>query len=64
LIGDESYGPVLLEVNYTPTGIDAWKDERDNYLFESDVPPGEVCDQFMVFIPILLKDVKRIKNNH
>ncbi len=60
----DSYGDVLLEVEYTPSGKDAWKDEkRDNYIFDTDCPEGETCDQFMVFIPISLKDVKRIDSN-
>lgn len=51
----ESYGKVLLEVDYEPTGIYG----IDNYGFNP--PPGKICDQFCVFQPISLSNVKRIK---
>lgn len=45
----ESYGEVLLEVEYEPTGVYG----IDNYGF--DPPSGEICWQFSVFIPIDIK---------
>ena len=50
-------GEVLLEVEYDPVGIDGRG--IDNYA--SDPPPGQICWQFSVFIPIPLDKVKRIK---
>ncbi len=44
----EGYGPVLLEVEYEPVGVDGTA--TDNYGF--DPPPGETCWQFSVFVPI------------
>lgn len=52
----ESYGPVLLEVEYEPVGIDGTG--TDNY--GVDPPEGEVCTQFSVFIPIPLGRVGRV----
>jgi hypothetical protein len=52
---DESYGPVLLEVEYEPVGAKG----TDNYGF--DPPPGQECWQFSVFIPIPLSRVRRIE---
>jgi len=46
--------PVLLEVDYRPTGVFG----VDNYGFNP--PPGETCWQFSVFTPILLEHVRRI----
>ena len=48
-----SYGPVLLEAEYSPTGP-----PQDNYGF--DPPPGQVCWQFSVFGPVPLDQVKRV----
>ena len=48
---NESYGSVLIEVEYTPKGP-----PHDNYGFNP--PEGEVCWQFSVFDPIPLKEVK------
>jgi hypothetical protein len=50
----KEYGSVLLEVDYIPTGIRG----IDNYGF--DPPPGMICWQFSVFIPISISKVKRI----
>jgi hypothetical protein len=54
---------VLLEVEYDPHGVGV-EDENgevyDNYGF--DPPPGEICWQFSVFKPILLKYVKRVQS--
>ena len=50
----DSYGNVLLEVDYTPEGP-----PYDNYGF--DPPPGQVCWQFSVFVPININKIKRIK---
>ena len=52
----ESYGPVNLEVEYNPIGIDETR--ADNYFFAP--PEGEVCWQFSVFVPIPLERVKRV----
>jgi hypothetical protein len=49
-----SYGPVLLEVEYSPTG----EYGVDNYGFNP--PDGEYCWQFSVFNPIPIADVRRI----
>jgi hypothetical protein len=49
----ESYGDVLLLVDYIPCGS-----PNDNYGF--DPPEGQYCWQFSVFIPIDIKFVKRI----
>ena len=49
-------GKVLLEVEYDPVGIDGRG--IDNYGF--DPPPGKICWQFSVFIPIPVDKVKRI----
>lgn len=51
----KNYISIILEVEYTPTGIKG----IDNYGFNP--PPGEYCWQFSVFKPIPLKYVKRIK---
>jgi len=66
----ESYGPVLLKVNYEPTGMRAWRnsttgeklsgEKRDNFIFDEECPEGQMCDQFMVFNPIPLNSLKRI----
>jgi hypothetical protein len=53
---DPSFGPVLLEVDYTPRGCGSGV---DNYGF--DPPPGEVCWQFSVFVPIPLAQVRRVE---
>lgn len=49
-VGD-SYGDVLLEVNYEPKG-----NPDDNYGFNP--PKGQVCWQFSVFKPISIANVK------
>lgn len=49
-------GPVILEVEYEPIGIDGRG--IDNYGF--DPPPGQICWQFSVFVPIPISKVKRI----
>ena len=54
-VAQEYAKPILLEVNYTPTGIRG----IDNFGF--DPPPGQTCWQFSVFVPIPLNEVKRIK---
>lgn len=51
----ESFGSVLLEVEYEPKGAGSG---ADNYGF--DPPPGEVCWQFAVFVPIPLDQVRRV----
>jgi len=48
------YGPVLLMVEYSPAG-----QPQDNYGF--DPPPGQVCWQFCVFVPIPLDQVTQVK---
>jgi hypothetical protein len=53
----ESYGQVLLEVNYEPKREDFGI--KHNYGF--DPPPGEYCWQFSVFEPIDIRSIKRIK---
>ncbi len=54
-IGDAtSFGPVILAVEYEPTGIKG----VDTYGF--DPPEGEFCWQFAVFRPIDLKQVRRL----
>ena len=66
----ESYGIVLLEVEYEPKREDASvcvggtiknndKPIKHNYGF--DPPPGQRCVQFSVFEPIYLDKVKRIE---
>jgi hypothetical protein len=50
----ESYGDVLLEVEYEPTDVIG----IDNYGF--DPPLGEICVQFSVFVPISLEHIKKI----
>jgi len=50
----ESYGTVLLEVEYFPSGP-----PNDN--FGKNPPPGQECWQFSVFIPIGLDKVKRVR---
>ena len=66
----ESYGTVLLEVEYEPEREDASvcvggtiknneKSIKHNYGF--DPPPGQRCVQFSVFEPIYLEKVKRIE---
>lgn len=50
----ENYGSILLEVEYEPTGIRG----IDNYGFKP--PQGIICNQFSVFVPIDIKNVKRI----
>lgn len=50
----ENFGDVLLEVDYKPTGIAG----VDNYGF--DPPPGQVCWQFSVFVPIPLGKIKMV----
>lgn len=52
---DKSYGDVLLEVEYEPKGVGSGE---DNYGFNP--PPGEICWQFSVFIPIPLNMVTKI----
>lgn len=59
----DSYGDVLLEVEYNPVGIDG--SATDNYVFdyqisEKNINNGEYCWQFSVFVPIDIKYVKRI----
>jgi hypothetical protein len=53
----KQFGDVILEVEYNPVGVDGTK--TDNYGFNP--PKGEYCWQFSVFIPISLKNIKRIK---
>jgi hypothetical protein len=57
----KSFGPVLLEVEYTPIGNEVLVNGKvqDNYGF--DPPPGQICWQFSVFIPIPLCKVKVIE---
>jgi hypothetical protein len=55
VIPDE-YGPVLLEVEYTPLRETEGKDH--NYGF--DPPLGMICWQFSVFVPIPLSRIKRV----
>lgn len=55
-VANESYGTVLLEVEYDPVGIDGTG--TDNYGF--DPPEGMVCWQFSVFVPIPLERVRRV----
>ena len=50
----KNYGNIVLEIDYEPTGIKG----IDNYGF--DAPKGQTCWQFSVFVPIKLKNVKRI----
>jgi hypothetical protein len=50
----DSYGPILLEVDYEPRGK-----PFDNYGFNP--PEGQICWQFSVFVPIDIKKVKLIK---
>ena len=50
-------GDVILEVEYEPVGVDGR--EIDNYGF--DPPPGQICWQFSVFIPISIGKVKKIE---
>lgn len=52
----QQYGPVILEVEYEPVGVNG--EGRDNYGF--DPPPGQTCWQFSVFIPIPLGHCRRI----
>jgi len=52
----ESYGTVLLVVEYEPKREDFGK--KHNYGF--DPPPGQHCIQFSVFEPIPLSQVKRV----
>ncbi len=47
------YGPVILEVEYQPVGVDGTG--TDNYGF--DPPPEQTCWQFSVFVPIPLSAV-------
>jgi len=54
IIFNDSYGPVLLKVYYSPAGVGS---KIDNYGF--DPPPGMVCWQFSVFVPIDIKNVRR-----
>lgn len=54
-IFDESYGPVVLEVEWEPQGAGSG---IDNYGF--DPPLGLVCWQFAVFVPIPLSAVRRV----
>jgi hypothetical protein len=58
----KSFGPVLLEVEYTPVGnkIKVNGKVQDNYGF--DPPPGLCCWQFSVFIPIPLCKVKIVES--
>lgn len=49
----DSFGAVLLEVDYEPRGAGA-----DNYGF--DPPPGQICWQVTVFMPIPIEAVRRI----
>jgi hypothetical protein len=53
---DHGFGEVLLEVEYEPVGIDGT--DTDNYGF--DPPKGQICWQFSVFVPIPIRNVKRI----
>jgi hypothetical protein len=52
----ESYGPVLLEVEYDPKP----EDFGIKHNYGDDPPPGEYCWQFSVFEPIQLNNVRRI----
>lgn len=49
----ETYGKVLLEVDYEPIGF-----PDDNYGFNP--PEGEVCWQFSVFKPIEIINLKKL----
>ena len=55
----EQYGNVTLKVEYTPVGVNG--KGIDNYGFNP--PPGEVCWQFSVFIPIPVNKVKNYETN-
>ena len=55
-IPDDSYGDVILEVQYEPLREDFGT--KHNYGF--DPPPGQHCWQFSVFEPISLSCVRRI----
>lgn len=65
---DESYGDVVLEVDYTPTREGRKHGQLVGYMFEPmpkhnygfDPPPGQYCGQFSVFEPIPLSQVKRV----
>jgi len=60
-IPNESYGVVLLEVEYEPHGVgisDINNKPFDNYGFNP--PKGQICWQFSVFKPIPISDIKRI----
>ena len=52
----ESYGPVLLEVEYEPKR----EDQGIKHNFAFDCPPGEYCWQFSVFEPIDISNVKNV----
>lgn len=55
------FGSVVLEVEYEPVGIDGR--EIDNYVFPHEIPPdppGMICWQFSVFVPIPIDQVGRI----
>ena len=59
----DKFGNVVLEVEYNPVGVNG--QGVDNYCFEHEIPEeerknGAICWQFSVFIPIDLKNVKRL----
>ena len=57
----DSYGTVLLEVDYEPVGTEVKTKEGkaiDNFRFNP--PKGLICEQSSVFIPIPLERVKRV----
>ena len=57
------YGNTIIEVQYNPVGVDG--NIIDNYCFEHQIPEeerrnGSKCIQFSVFVPIDLKNIKRL----
>jgi len=57
------FGNIILEVEYNPVGIDG--NRIDNYCFEDKIPEEErrrraICWQFSVFVPIPLKNVRKL----
>jgi len=61
-IANESFGHIILEVEYEPRGVEVEDEEGntfDNYGF--DPPPGQICWQFSVFKPIPISSVRRIE---
>ena len=57
------YGNVILEIEYEPVGVNGRG--IDNYCFEYEIPEeerkqGAICWQFSVFVPINLKNVRKM----